>query len=209
MRQSIVIFGGGGHASVLASTLRLLGYSILGFTDPSPEMSSLSDIAYLGDDQVLDDFSEDEIQCVVGLGSTRDTSRRADLFTLYRRTGFSFPAIIHPSASVAREAELGIGAQIMAGAVVQTGAVVGDNVIVNTSASIDHDCHIGKHVHVAPGATLSGNVTVEERTHIGAGAVVIQDVHIGRKAIVGAGAVVVKDVPPNTVVMGVPARERD
>jgi UDP-perosamine 4-acetyltransferase len=194
---------------VLASTLRLLGYSILGFTDPSPESSSLSGIEYLGDDQALEDYSEDEIQCVVGLGSTRDTSRRAKLFKLHRLKGFSFPMIIHPSASVAQEAELSTGLQIMAGAVVQTGAVIDENVIVNTSASIDHDCHIGKHVHVAPGATLSGNVAVGEGSHIGAGAVVIQGVQIGVKAIVGAGAVVVKDVPSNTVVMGVPARERD
>lgn len=209
MRQPIVILGGGGHASVLVSTLRLLGHPIFGFTDPSPEMSALTDIEYLGNDCVLERYSEDEIQCVVGLGSTRDSSQRANLFKLHRAKGFAFPVIIHPSASVAQEVELSIGVQIMAGAVVQTGAVIDENVIVNTSASIDHDCHIGKHVHVAPGATLSGNVTVEEGTHIGAGAVVIQDVHIGRNAIVGAGAVVVRDVPPDSVVTGVPAHERE
>ena len=209
MRKPVVILGGGGHASVLVSTLRLLGYSILGFTDPSPELSSLPGIEYLGDDEVLKDYTEDKIQCVIGLGSTRDTSRRAKLFEVHQHEGFSFPMIIHPSASVAQEVELGTGLQTMAGAVIQTGAIIEENVIVNTSASIDHDCHISKHVHVAPGATLSGSVTVGEGTHIGAGAVVIQGIHIGTKAIVGAGAVVVKDVPSNSVVTGVPARERD
>jgi UDP-perosamine 4-acetyltransferase len=49
-------------------------------------------------------------------------------------------------------------------------------------------------------------VRVGAGAHIGAGATVRQGIAIGEQAIVGAGAVVVKDVPPNTVVVGVPAR---
>jgi acetyltransferase-like isoleucine patch superfamily enzyme len=85
---------------------------------------------------------------------------------------------------------------------------VGHNSIINTRASVDHDCVIGAHVHLAPGVTLSGGVTVGEGTHIGTGAVVIQGMTIGPRAIVGAGAVVVADVPAGAVVLGVPARER-
>ena len=41
---------------------------------------------------------------------------------------------------------------------------------------------------------------------IGAGAIIICGNSIGEGALVGAGAVVTKDVPPNTVVVGNPAK---
>lgn len=47
---------------------------------------------------------------------------------------------------------------------------------------------------------------IEDGVAIGVGASLLPGTHIGKGAIVGAGAVVTKDVPPNAVVMGVPAK---
>jgi UDP-2-acetamido-3-amino-2,3-dideoxy-glucuronate N-acetyltransferase len=49
---------------------------------------------------------------------------------------------------------------------------------------------------------------VERGASLGSGAVVLGGVRIGARALIGAGAVVTRDVPANTVVAGVPARER-
>ena len=54
--------------------------------------------------------------------------------------------------------------------------------------------------------TPCGTVQVGEGSHIGTGAVVRQGIKIGKNALVGA--VVVKDVPPDTLVIGFPARPR-
>ena len=75
------------------------------------------------------------------------------------------------------------------------GSIVGANVIVNTRASLDHECWIGDHVHLAPGVVLSGMVTVEEGAHIGTGAILIQGVRVGARALVPAGAIVLGNVP--------------
>ena len=61
----------------------------------------------------------------------------------------------------------------MAGAVLQPGVLVGRNTVINTSASIAHDCRVGQHCHIAPGVTLSGGVEVGDNVLIGAGATVI------------------------------------
>jgi acetyltransferase EpsM len=90
--------------------------------------------------------------------------------------------------------------------VVQAGTVIGRHCIINTSASIDHDCVIEDFVHISPNATLSGNVRVGEGTHIGAGATIIQGITVGKWCTVGAGAVVIRDVPDYATVVGVPAR---
>jgi len=79
-------------------------------------------------------------------------------------------------------------------------------VIINTRASIDHDCTIGNSVHIAPGSVLCGNVTVGEESFICAGATVIPNLVIGRNVTVGAGSTVIMDVPENLTVVGSPAK---
>ena len=47
---------------------------------------------------------------------------------------------------------------------------------------------------------------VKKGASVGSGATILCNVTIGEKAIVGSGSVVTKDVPPNTIVVGNPAR---
>jgi acyl-[acyl carrier protein]--UDP-N-acetylglucosamine O-acyltransferase len=81
-------------------------------------------------------------------------------------------------------------------------------VIVNTGATVDHDCRLGDFVHVAPGAHLCGGVTVDEGALLGVGCAVAPGVRIGAWATVGAAAAVVADVPAGATVIGVPAQAR-
>ena len=47
---------------------------------------------------------------------------------------------------------------------------------------------------------------VKRGASIGSGATILSNVTIGEGAIVGAGSVVTRDVPPNTIVVGNPAK---
>ena len=112
----------------------------------------------------------------------------------------------HRTAFVAPTAVVGRACRILARATIAVDAVVGANTIVNTSASVDHECKIGEGVHIAPGAVLAGCVEVGAFATIWTGATVLPRVRIGEGAQVGAGAVVLHDVEPYTVVVGNPAR---
>jgi bifunctional UDP-N-acetylglucosamine pyrophosphorylase/glucosamine-1-phosphate N-acetyltransferase len=77
------------------------------------------------------------------------------------------------------------------------------------------DATVGDHVNIAAGTITSNydGVTKQKyRTTIGPGAfigcdtVLVAPVTVGDHAMTGAGAVVNKDVPPNALVVGVPAR---
>lgn len=77
--------------------------------------------------------------------------------------------------------------------IVQVDTVLGRHLILNTAATIDHDCKIGDFAHIAPGAHLCGNVTVGEGTLVGAGTIVTPGVTIGSWLVIPAGSIVTKD----------------
>jgi sugar O-acyltransferase (sialic acid O-acetyltransferase NeuD family) len=208
MNLPVILLGAQGHAKVVLDVLREGGFEVLGFvTREAGEKGALEDLASLGDERALERYTPDKVVLANGLGTVGPTARRRTLFDRMRARGYRFLTLVHPRACVARSAVLSEGAQVMAGAVLQPDVSVGANSIINTSASIDHDCMIGEHVHIAPGVTLSGSVRVGDRSHIGTGAAVIQGVTIGEDAFVAAGAVVTANVQPHRRVQGVPAKE--
>lgn len=204
----IIILGGGGHSKVLVEALLAGSVAIAGIVDPDPALigCSILGVSVLGgDDEVLRYF-HGEVRLVNGLGSTGLPQKRKDIFELFSLQGYIFVTVVHPSAVVASDVHLDEGVQIMAGAVIQPGSRLGRNAIVNTNASVDHDCQIGNHVHLAPGVTLSGEVTIGDSVHIGTGATVIQGIRIGSGSLIAAGAVVINDIPAGSIAMGVPAK---
>lgn len=100
----------------------------------------------------------------------------------------------------------GEGIQVMPGAIAHKFTSIGRQCILNTNATVDHECKLGDGVHVMGGASVAGRVTIGDFSTVGTNATILPDIIIGRYVYIGAGAVVTKDVGDNTVVVGVPAR---
>jgi sugar O-acyltransferase (sialic acid O-acetyltransferase NeuD family) len=94
----------------------------------------------------------------------------------------------------------------MPSVVINRATKIGHHCIVNSNATVEHDCQIDDFVHIAPGVTICGGVTVGEETLVGANATVLPNCVIGKNVIIGAGTVVTKNIPDNTLVMGVPGK---
>lgn len=206
---SIIVVGGGGHAKVIVSILKKINrFRILGYTDKE-DRGYLLGIPYLGNDSKLPSLKAQYKQCaaVIGIGYLGEGDVREKLIDDLRGLGFSFPAIISPTAVVNEEVVIGEGTVIMDGVVINSGSRIGRYVIINTRASIDHDCEIGDFTHIAPGVTLSGGVKVGVRSIVGVGATAVQSTTIGDGCIIGAGAVVVKDCIETGTYVGVPAKK--
>lgn len=190
--QGVVLLGAGGHAKVVLSLLQALGLRVIGVCDPQLVQHAVAQwrgLAVLGGDEALQGHDPAAIALANGIGQiVAGTSARVRAYEAMRARGFRFPSLVHPSAVVDASVRLADGVQVMAGAVLQADVECGENSIVNTRASIDHDCIVGRHVHIAPGATLSGAVRVEDRAFVGAGATVVQGLQIGADAFLCAGA---------------------
>lgn len=209
MSRPVIVLGSGGHAKVVIDALLKNGVKILAAADidPARQGGSILGVSIISEDRIAADHQPNSITLVNGIGSTGSPKARRAVFYRFRKQGYIFSTVIHPSAVIAKEVEIGEGCQIMAGVVVQTGVRIGVDSIINTRSSVDHDCRIGDHVHIAPGVTLSGAVVIGDGAHLGSGATVIQGMTIGNDCIVAAGAVVIADVASGAVVRGVPAKE--
>ena len=89
--------------------------------------------------------------------------------------------------------------------------------ITHGNVVIDGRTRIGKHCQINPWVTIglsnsrrygfsADGPTIGDEVHIGTGAKILGPVTVGDHARIGANAVVVDDVPPNTTVVGAPAR---
>ena len=104
----------------------------------------------------------------------------------------------------------------LTGIEIHPGAKVGEGLFIDHGAGvvIGETCEIGNDVIIYQGVTLGGtgkdrgkrHPTVGDNVMIGAGVKVLGPVKIGSNSKIGAGSVVLKDVPPNSTIVGVPAR---
>ena len=192
--KAIYLYGASGHAKVIIDILIAQGIEVAGLIDDNSELDEL--MGY----RVYHEVPLNE-SLIISIGSNSIRKRLAE-----KLNSVNFTTAIHPSSVISPKSSVGVGSVVMQGAIIQSSAVVGRHCIINTAASVDHDCLLEDFVHISPNATLCGNVFVGEGSQVGAGAVVIPGIKIGKWSLVAAGAVVMRDVPDNVLVMGNPAR---
>ena len=195
----MIFYGAGGHAKVVIEAWIASGGKVTAIFDDNDSVKNLLGKSVSGA-YLPSSFPDATAVITVGNNITRRT--------MAHRVKHVFGKVIHPTAIVSPSGKIHEGTVVMAGSIIQAETVVGKHSIVNTAASIDHDCLVGDYVHIAPRAVLCGEVNVQEGALIGAGSTILPGISIGKWAVVGAGSVVISDVPDFAVVMGVPSKLR-
>jgi UDP-N-acetylbacillosamine N-acetyltransferase len=197
-----VVYGAGGHGSVVADAARSAGFDVLGFLD---DRRAVGEVLRLG--SVLGGSGWWRQHPLVGVvPAVGDNAARKRLVLQLSADGIVATTIIHPSSVVSTSASLQPGVVVLALAVVNTGAQVGLGAIINSGAIVEHDVSVGDFAHVSPNATLAGGAVLGALSHLGAGACVLPGVKVGQNCVVGAGAVVTREIPAGSVCTGIPAR---
>jgi UDP-perosamine 4-acetyltransferase len=202
--EDLILVGAGGHAKVVLELVRASErFRVIGCVDPGSS-GDLLGVPVIGSDAVLPDLRRRGVRhAFVALGANDVRMRVTEQV---RKLGFIVPAIVSPNAVVSPTASIQPGAVLMAGVTVNALSVIGEGAIVNTNASVDHDCVVGPFAHCAPGTHLAGNVDVGEGAFLGVGACAIPGTRIGAWSTVGAGGIVIDDIPAGVTAVGVPAR---
>ncbi len=111
--------------------------------------------------------------------------------------------IISRNVTVNYETVIGDHTRVMDNAHITGNMIIGNHCFISVMVSSTNDNSMARDELAA--TKLAGPI-VEDYATIGAGATLLPGVRIGFNSIVGASALVTKDVPPNKVVMGVPAK---
>lgn len=88
----------------------------------------------------------------------------------------------------------------------QGGITLEDNVMLGPHVRLVTSNHPLDYMKRRAMSTNSNPIIVKKDAWIGCNAIILPGITIGERSVVGAGAIVTKDVPPDTVVVGNPAR---
>lgn len=214
--QRIVVIGGKGTAINVAENITDaadrfgLSVELLGFAIDDPALgSSINGFPILcGTRETHQLFADPSVKVVFCLYKPELMQERVTLLHSLQIPLARFATFIHPSAYVARSANIREGAVILSDVAIQSNVTLGSCCIVNANAVLEHDTVVGPNCFVAAGAIVGANVRVGKGCFLGLNCTVREDTSVGDFAFVGMGANVIRDVPPATVVYGNPASAR-
>ncbi|MCC5912480.1 MAG: acetyltransferase [Clostridiaceae bacterium] len=204
--KKLLIIGASGHGKVVADiAIKMNKWQSITFLDDDESIKISMGLEVIG--KTADAFTyKEEADFFVAIGNNGVREKVQEKLI---EQGLKVVSLIHPSAVIGIDVEIGIGTAVMAGVVINSSTIIGKGCIINTSSSLDHDNIIEDYVHISPGASLAGTVKVGKESWLGIGSVVSNNVNICSGCKVGAGAVVVKDITEPGTYVGVPVRKTD
>lgn len=210
--QEFIIWGGAGHALVLADIISNKGGIVNSIFDNKEIKTPIENVPiYYGIKGFYrwrkENLTKKNIYGFVAIGGNKGFARM-EIQKLFCENGVLLSYIQHPMSFISPSAKIGKGSQLLAFSNVSANVIIGEASILNHHTNIDHECVIGNGVHIAPGATLCGGVEISDNVLIGAGSTILPRIKIGKNVTVGSGSVVTKDIPSNSVVYGNPAKRK-
>lgn len=205
LTRRLIILGAGGHGKVAADCAEAIGeYDSVAFLDALfPEQCLVGNWPILEKPERASTFNNGNTDFFVAIGNNLT---REKVLNKLLQDNLKVVSLIHPRSTVSRYATISSGVLVCANATINPMAKVDIGSIINTAASIDHDCVIAPYAHISVGVRLAGNVEVGGYSLVGINSCVIQGVTIGENCILGAGATLISDLPDNTTAVGTPAK---
>ena len=176
MKKDLIIFGAGGHAVSVGNVAISAEYEIVCYVDDRRVGQTVLGVKVISREQCLNYFSANNLFVAIG-----DNHRREKVYRDLERQfpGAHFPNLIHETAVIGEEVELGEGGVFMPFAHVGPRTRLGKACILNTRASLDHDCLMSDFASLSPGVTTGGSVVIGPKTAVGVGASIQQQVTVG------------------------------
>jgi sugar O-acyltransferase (sialic acid O-acetyltransferase NeuD family) len=216
-QRELVIIGAGGFGAIAASVAgdinatgiandRPAPWNIIGYADGDVAKRGTRHVGYPVHGTLEDvdrDFPRRELWFFCAIG---ENNVRANVARVAERLGWRPATLVHPTAILSNNVEVGAGSYIGPLSVTSVNAKIGAHAIVDMHVSIGHDAVLRDFCAVYPGARISGCCRVGEYVLVGSNATLLPGTVVGDGAVVGAGSLAGGSIEPGITVLGVPAR---
>ena len=207
MKNLIIVGAGGQGREVLNWALNSIGYNkeyiIKGFIDD--DLHALDDYNY--NYKIIDKIKgyepdKDEVFTVsIGLPKVKK-----EIVSYLKKRRANFLNIIHNTAIIADNVDIGIGNIICPNVVISADAKLCDHIAINIGSTIGHDSVLSNYITISSNCDITGNVKIDKSVFIGSNVTIIPQISIGKNAFLCAGSTIMSNVPPNSKMLGLPAK---
>ena len=147
---------------------------------------------------------EDVFICALG-----DVHWKKHYVDIILSKGGKFINIIHKSAVIRRNTEIGVGCIILDHVSISCDIKVGNFVTFQSYVNVGHDAHIGDFCHLGCMSFMGGGSELGDTTVIQISSIILPHIKVGNDCTVGSGSVVIRNVKSGITVFGNPAKKID
>lgn len=206
MKRLVIIGAGGMGRTIYSNALESIGYgkefSIKGFLNDIPSLEGFKNyppiIGTINDYQPQED---DIFICSIG------GKMRKSCIEKIRDRGGNFINLIHKTARLYTNTQLGVGNFIGAYTIIGNDVQIGNFNMIQSYTVVGHDAKIGDWNRIDTHVTCVGGIVIEDHVDIYTSAVISHNVVVESEANVGACSFVIRNVKFGTTVLGSPAKK--
>lgn len=210
--KKIVIIGGRGNGTVIASTIEdinkvSLSYKIVGFLNDGEKIGTLiNGYPVLGpvSQELCNKYSDAfYIYALISVGKAEERVEKLKSLDIDDTKWIN---IIHPSVSIGSNCELGHGVILMPNVILSPNVKLGNFVQVYGNSIVGHDTLVEHYCFISNSSSIGSYITINEGAHIGSNCSIRERVIIGEWSLIGLGSVVLNDIEPFSKNVGVPSK---
>ncbi len=214
MKKNVVIIGGKGTAVVIAEQIydanTRFGVDIevkgFAFDDPSYSSGINGWPVLCGTREAYEKYKNDTSVYFVYALYRFDVLRER----IALRESLNIPierylSFIHPTAYIAKSAQLGRGNIILANCAINCNVVLGDFNTLNTNTLVGHDTTLGDNNFIAAHTCFGSNLKIGNGNFTGLNCSIKNFVEVGDYNLIGMASNVVKNVANGSILIGNPA----
>jgi acetyltransferase EpsM len=137
------------------------------------------------------------VKFILTVGSSPEF--RIKVAQIFGELSLDLETLIHPTAVISSNVQIGSGTLIFANVHIGTGAIIGKACFISSNSSIEHHNLIGDGFCSGPNLNTSGGVEIGERVRFGMSVSVEPGIVIGRNCTIASGLVITKNIAEGSI----------